>query len=82
VEKEELEIKRKELVTLVDNFCLSSETVVKMAREFEEMANKVYDIRDGAYWMNRAKKLENLLNEVQVHCPEKHKTEIEKVLRV
>lgn len=82
MEKEQLEIKRAELRILIDNFNLSSEAVVKKAREFEELANRVYVIRDGAYWMSRTKKLENLLREVSVFCPAGYKYEIEKVLGI
>jgi hypothetical protein len=48
MEKEQLEIKRAELKIYIDNFNLSSEAVVRKAREFENLANKVYDIKDGA----------------------------------
>jgi hypothetical protein len=37
--KEQLEIKRAELRIYIDNFNLSSEAVVKKAREFEELEN-------------------------------------------
>lgn len=77
-----LEQKRNELNFFIDNLCLSSEAVVKKAREFEDLANKTYNIKDGAYWMQKAKSLEVLLNQVQIYCPENYKTEIEKVLMV
>lgn len=82
MEREQMEQKRNELYLFIDNFSLSSEAVVKKAREFEELANKAYEIKDGIYWMQRAKNLEALLNEVEVYFPEKYKREIEKVLEV
>jgi hypothetical protein len=80
MDKEQLEIRRAELKVYIDNFNLSSEAVVKKAREFENLANKTYDIKDGSYWMDRSKKLESLLNEVSAFCPAGYKCEIEKVL--
>lgn len=82
MEKELLELKRDELKIFIDNFQLSSEVVVRKAREFEELANKVYGIKDGAYWMQRAKNLEGLLNEVEAFCPAGYRNEIKKVLEV
>lgn len=61
MEKEQLEIKRAELKIYIDSFNLSSEAVVNKAMEFENLANKVYEIKDGAYWMKRSKELEDLL---------------------
>lgn len=80
MELEQLELKRAELKTLIDNFHLSSEAVVRKAREFEDLSNKVYGIKDGAYWMRRSKKLEGLLMETSAFCPAGHKYEIEKAL--
>jgi predicted nucleotidyltransferase component of viral defense system len=80
MELEQLELKRAELKTFIDNFHLSSEAVVRKAREFEELANKVYAIKDGAYWMRRAKNLESLLCEVSAFCPAGFKHEINKAL--
>lgn len=82
MEKEQLEIKRAELKVYIDNFNLSSDAVVRKAREFENIANKIYGIKDGAYWMDRSKKLESLLNEVSAFCPAGYKYEIEKVLGI
>jgi hypothetical protein len=82
VNKELLELKRDELVTFIDNFHLSSDAVVKKAREFEELANKVYGVKDGAYWRQRTKKLEELLKEASVFCPAGYKYEIERALEV
>ncbi|MDP4146946.1 MAG: hypothetical protein Q8936_21150 [Bacillota bacterium] len=82
MEKEQLEIKRAELNIYIENFNLSSEAVVKKAREFETLANKIYGIKDGAYWMSRAKELEDLLREVSVFCPAWYKDGIEKVLGI
>jgi hypothetical protein len=56
--------------------------VVRKAREFEELVNKVYGIKDGAYWMQRAKNLEGILKEVEAFCPAGYKYEIKKVLKV
>jgi hypothetical protein len=64
-----LELKRAELKILIDNFHLSSEAVVRKAREFEDLSNKVYGIKDGAYWMGRSKNLEGLLREASAFCP-------------
>lgn len=80
--KEQLEIKRNKLNLFIDNFCLSSEIVVKAAMEFEELANKTYGIKDSAYWMQRTMKLETLLREVEAYCPEKYKIEIENGIKV
>ena len=80
--KDELDIKRDELNVLMENFCLNSEVVVKKAREFEELANKIYGIKDGAFWMKRAKSLEKLLRDVQAFCPVVQKNEIEEILKV
>jgi hypothetical protein len=80
MEKEQLEIKRAELKVYIDNFNLSSEVVVKKAKEFEDLANSVYGIKDGAYWMQRCRKLEGLLGEVTCFCPSGYKYEIEKAL--
>jgi hypothetical protein len=82
MEKELLELKRDELKTFIDNFQLSSEVVVRKAREFEDMANKVYGIKDGAYWMQRAKNLEGILNEVEAFCLVGYSNEIKKILEV
>jgi hypothetical protein len=82
MEKELFELKRDELKIFIDNFHLSSEAVVSKAREFEDLANKVYRIKDGAYWMQRAKNLEGLLNEVEAFCPAGYKNEIKKVLEL
>jgi hypothetical protein len=79
---EQLEFKRAELNILLENFSLSSESVVEKAREFEELANKTYGIKDGVYWMQRAMELERLLREVQVFCPIIQKNEIEEMLKV
>lgn len=80
MEKEQLEIKRAELNIYIENFNLSSDAVVKKAREFETLANKIYGIKDGAYWMSRTRMLEELLKEVSVFCPAGYKCEIEKKL--
>jgi hypothetical protein len=80
--KDDLYIKRTELNVLMDNFCLTSEIVVRKAREFEELANKVYGIKDGAYWMKRANSLEKLLKDVQAFCPVVQKNEIVEILKV
>jgi hypothetical protein len=80
MENEQLEVKRAELKILIDNFNLSSEAVVKKAREFEDLANSVYGIKDGAYWMQRCRKMEGLLREVSPFCPAGDKYEIEKAL--
>jgi hypothetical protein len=80
--KEQLEIKRAELKIFIDNFSLSSEAVVRKAREFEDLANKVYKIKDGSYWMERSKKLEGLLQEVLPFCPAGYKFEIEKSMEI
>jgi hypothetical protein len=80
MEKEQLEIKRAELKVYLDNFNLSSEAVVKKAREFEDLANRVYGIKDGAYWMQRCGRMEGLLGEVSPFCPAGYKYEIEKAL--
>jgi hypothetical protein len=77
-----LEQKRIELNIFIDNCALSSETVVKKAREFEELANRSYDIKDAVYWMRRAKRLEILLQEAREYCPDNCKVEIEKVLKL
>lgn len=82
MQKEQLELKRSELNLFLDNFSLSSEVVVKKAREFEELANRIYKIKDGAFWMVRAKKLEGLLKEVADLCPENYKNEIKMTLEV
>lgn len=82
MEKEQLEIKRAELNIYIENFNLSSNAVVKKAREFETLANKIYGIKDGAYWMSRTKKLEDILREVSVFCPAGYKYEIEKALGI
>jgi hypothetical protein len=82
MEKEQLEIKRAELKVYLDNFNLSSEAVVKKAREFEDLANKVYGIKDGVYWMERAKKMEGLLQEVLPFCPAGYKHEIERSMEI
>jgi hypothetical protein len=82
MKKDALEQKRAELIALVDNFYLASEVVVKKAREFEALANKVYGVKDGAFWMQRANRLEKLLNEVSVFCPAGYKSEIAKALRM
>lgn len=82
MEKEQLEIKRAELRTFIDNFQLSSEVVVRKAREFEDLANKVYGIKDGAYWMLRSRRLEGLLREAAVFCPAGYKYEIGRALEV
>lgn len=79
---EQLELKRTELNILMENFCLSSELVVKKAREFEELANKTYEIKDGAYWMKRAKNLEKVLRDVQAFCPVIQRNDIEEMLKV
>jgi hypothetical protein len=42
--------------------------------------NKSYGVKDGAYWMQRSKRLEGLLRETSVFCPAGHKYEIEKAL--
>lgn len=65
---EKLEIKRAELNSLVNNCSLSCEIVVRKAREFEELANKTYGLRDGSYWMQRSRKLEKLLRDVTGFC--------------
>jgi hypothetical protein len=80
MEKEELEIKRAELKIYIDSFNLSSEAVVKKAREFESLANKIYEIKDGDYWMKRSMELEDLLKEVSAFCPAGYKYEIKKIL--
>jgi hypothetical protein len=80
MEREELEIKRAELKLLMEHFQLSSEAVVKKAREFEDLANKVYGIKDGAYWLQRTLKLEGLLREVSCFCPAGYRAEIERML--
>lgn len=80
MDKELLESKRDELKTFIDNFHLSSEAVVKKAREFEELANKVYGIKDGVYWMQRAKLLEGLLREAEAFCPSGYKHELNRAL--
>lgn len=80
MELEGLELKRAELKILVDNFHLSSEVVVRKAREFEELANKGYGIKDGAYWMQRAKRLEGILSEVWAFCPAEYRDGIKKTL--
>lgn len=80
MEKEQLEIKRAELKLLMEHFQLSSEAVVKKAREYEDLANKVYDIKDGAYWLQRTQKLEWLLREVSCFCPAGYRVEIERML--
>lgn len=82
MQKEQLELKRSELNLFLDNFSLSSEVVVKKAREFEELANRIYKIKDGAFWMERAKKLEGLLKEAADLCPENYKNEIKMTLEV
>jgi hypothetical protein len=78
----QLEIKRTELKILLDNFQLSSDTVVKKAREFEDLANKVYVVKDGAYWMQRSRKVEGLLKEALVYCPAGYRYEIEKEIEL
>jgi hypothetical protein len=80
--KDELDTKRYELNVLMENFCLTSDAVVKKAREFEELANKIYGVKDGAYWMKRAKRLEKLLKDVQAFCPVIQKNEINQILKV
>jgi len=82
MEKEQLEIKRAELKIYIDNFNLSSEAVVKKAREFEDLANRVYGIKDGSYWMQRCRKIEGLLREVSQFCPSGYKYEIEKAMEL
>ena len=82
MEKDQLELKRLELNTLIDNFNLTSEFVVKKAREFEELANKTYGIKDGAYWMQRYKRIEELLKQVNGYCPARFKSEIAEALKV
>jgi hypothetical protein len=80
--QEQLEIKKAELKIFIDNFSLSSEAVVRKAREFEDLANKVYEIKDGVYWMQRSNKLEGLLQEVLPFCPAGYKHEIEKSMEL
>lgn len=80
--KKKLESKRVELTVLVDNFCLSSDIVVRKAREFEELANESYAVKDGAYWMQRALKLSRILSEVEGYCPMQYKDEIAKLLKM
>jgi hypothetical protein len=80
--KDELDIKRTELNVLMDNFCLTSEVVVKKAREFENLANRIYGVKDGAYWMKRAKSLEKILSHVQAFCPLVQSIEIAEILKV
>jgi hypothetical protein len=82
MEREHLEIKRAELKVYLDNFNLSSEAVVKKAREFEDLANRVYEIKDGAYWMQRCGKMEGILREVSPFCPAGYKFEIVKALEL
>lgn len=82
MEREQLEIKRAELKVYIDNFNLSSEAVVKKAREFEDLANRVYGIKDVAYWMQRCRRMEGLLREVSTFCPAGYKYEIEKALEM
>ena len=82
MKKDQLELKRRELNTLLDNFNLTSEFVVKKAREFEELANKTYGIKDGAYWMQRYKKIEGLLKQVEGFCPAGYRSEIAEALKV
>ena len=53
---------------------------MKKAREFENLANKIYEIKDGAYWMKRSKELEDLLKEVSAFCPAGYKYEIDRVI--
>ena len=79
---EQLELKRAELSLYIDNFNLSSEAVLRKAREFEDLANRIYGVRDGAYWLERSKKLEGLLREVWAFCPARHRNEIARVLEV
>jgi hypothetical protein len=81
MEKEQLEVKRAELKIYIDNFNLSSEAVVRKAREFEKLANKAYGVKDGAYWMERSRKLEELLREAAEFCPAGHKHEIAQALK-
>jgi hypothetical protein len=78
MENNQLEIKRAELKILLDNFQLSSEAVVKKAREFEDLANKVYGIKDGAYWMQRSRRVEGLLKDALAYCPAGYRSEIER----
>lgn len=56
--------------------------VVKKAREFEDLANKVYGVKDGAYWMHKSKKLEGLLKGTLVFYPAGYKHEIDRALEM
>jgi hypothetical protein len=82
MKKNELELKRRELMILIDNFCLSSELVVSKAREFEDLSNEFYNLKDGAYWMQQSVKMAQLLKEVEIYCPIQYKNEIAKLLIV
>jgi hypothetical protein len=73
---------RLQTITGEVNKSITQFILLKKAREFVDLANKVYAIKDETYWMQRSKKLEGLLREASAFCPAGYKYEIEKALEI